>query len=62
MQTCTKCVLPATFPGIIFDEEGVCNYCREYAAAELSNEQEKFSNNALIEQSTENKLTNRKLD
>jgi tRNA(Ile)-lysidine synthase TilS/MesJ len=22
--------LPATFPGISFDEEGVCNYCRSY--------------------------------
>lgn len=27
---CTKCVLPETFPHISFDEDGVCNYCREY--------------------------------
>jgi len=28
MNFCTKCVLPDTFPGISFDEGGVCNYCR----------------------------------
>ena len=27
---CTRCILPGTFPGISFDEEGVCNYCRKY--------------------------------
>ena len=30
MQVCTKCVLPASFPGITFDEEGVCNHCRRF--------------------------------
>ncbi len=30
MRRCTRCILPETFPGIHFDEEGVCNYCREY--------------------------------
>jgi len=28
MKTCLKCVLPETFPGVTFDERGVCNYCR----------------------------------
>ncbi len=28
MIYCKKCVLPETFPGIEFDKEGVCNYCR----------------------------------
>ncbi len=27
---CTRCVLPETIPHIRFDENGVCNYCREY--------------------------------
>ena len=27
MKRCTKCILPETFPGIEFDEKGVCNYC-----------------------------------
>lgn len=30
LRRCTKCVLPETFPGISFDERGVCNYCRDY--------------------------------
>lgn len=30
MRRCTKCVLPETFPGIEFDNEGVCNYCKSY--------------------------------
>lgn len=49
MQICTECVLPATFPGIIFDGEGVCNYCREYAASGLGNEQETFSDQEEVE-------------
>ncbi len=28
--SCRKCVLPSSFPGITFDEEGVCSFCREY--------------------------------
>jgi amino acid adenylation domain-containing protein len=27
---CTACLLPSNYPGIQFDREGVCNYCREY--------------------------------
>jgi len=27
LRLCTRCILPETFPGIIFDDEGVCNYC-----------------------------------
>lgn len=29
-KRCTKCLLPSTFPFIEFDENGVCNYCRNY--------------------------------
>jgi tRNA(Ile)-lysidine synthase TilS/MesJ len=28
MQTCKKCVLNERFPGISFNEEGICNFCR----------------------------------
>lgn len=28
-QRCTRCVLPNTFPGIQFDEMGLCNFCAE---------------------------------
>ncbi len=30
MKICTRCVLPETFPGIKFDDDGVCNFCRAY--------------------------------
>ncbi len=30
MQYCKKCVMPDTRPGSIFDEEGVCQACRNY--------------------------------
>jgi len=27
-KRCVRCILPETFPGIRFDKEGVCQYCR----------------------------------
>lgn len=30
LRRCTRCVLPETFPLIEFDEEGVCNICRNH--------------------------------
>ena len=27
MQRCVKCILPETYPGITFNEEGICNHC-----------------------------------
>lgn len=30
MRRCTKCLLPETFPGINFDNEGVCSICNNY--------------------------------
>lgn len=30
IKRCTKCILPATMPYIKFDDQGVCNYCRNY--------------------------------
>jgi N-acetyl sugar amidotransferase len=32
-QTCTRCVLDTTTKFITFDENGVCNFCRDYDAA-----------------------------
>lgn len=34
MKICSRCVLPETFPGIRYDEDGVCNYCRTFAGKE----------------------------
>jgi len=30
IKRCSRCILPETIPHINFDENGVCNYCREY--------------------------------
>lgn len=30
MNYCKKCILPENYPGISFDTEGVCNFCRAY--------------------------------
>jgi tRNA(Ile)-lysidine synthase TilS/MesJ len=34
MKRCKTCVLPQTFPGVNFDDEGVCNYCRDFRGIE----------------------------
>ena len=36
--TCAKCVLPSTTPGIEFDAEGVCNYCRTHEPMQVQGE------------------------
>jgi asparagine synthetase B (glutamine-hydrolysing) len=35
LKRCTQCILPETFPFIEFDEQGVCNYCRNYKKMEV---------------------------
>lgn len=30
IKRCTKCILPITMPFIDFDEDGICNYCRNH--------------------------------
>lgn len=30
MKICTNCCLPETFPGISFNDEGVCNHCQRF--------------------------------
>jgi glutamine---fructose-6-phosphate transaminase (isomerizing) len=30
LKRCSKCLLPVTFPYIIYDEKGECNYCKNY--------------------------------
>lgn len=36
MKRCTHCVLPATFPGISFTEDGVCSVCSDFTARQAS--------------------------
>ena len=33
---CTNCILPSTFPGISFDDQGVCNHCRRYKGRDIA--------------------------
>ncbi len=40
-QRCTRCILPATFPGISFNEEGVCNHCQRYRGRTVTEAQMK---------------------
>ena len=39
LKICNRCILPETFPGIKFDEQGICNHCRR----DKSTEPEKVS-------------------
>jgi tRNA(Ile)-lysidine synthase TilS/MesJ len=46
IQICERCILPVTFPGIKFDDQGICNNCRreESAAAKAPDKKEKYRN------------------
>ncbi|MCP4374514.1 MAG: hypothetical protein GY797_41390 [Deltaproteobacteria bacterium] len=39
LRRCARCVLPETMPYIEFDDEGVCNYCRNYRKIEVKGHQ-----------------------
>jgi hypothetical protein len=38
-KRCSKCLLPDSYPGIEFDDENVCNFCRDFKKKELLGEQ-----------------------
>jgi len=42
IKRCTQCILPETFPHISFDDEGVCNYCRNYKKRNAPKTKEEF--------------------
>ncbi len=42
MKTCSRCVLPESFPGIRFDKRGVCNFCRDFSPEHLAGKKEEF--------------------
>ncbi len=44
IKRCSRCALPETFPGVKFDESGVCNYCIYH---EINKEREMKSKEAL---------------
>ncbi len=44
MVRCTKCLLPETMPYIKFDNDGVCNYCRNYELRNIPKPKEELFN------------------
>jgi len=38
-RRCSRCVLPETYPGITFDESGVCHLCNSYQKYQLAGEE-----------------------
>ena len=40
LKRCTKCILPETFPNILFDEKGVCNYCNNYVPKKIKSKED----------------------
>ncbi|HNQ50083.1 MAG TPA: 7-cyano-7-deazaguanine synthase [Candidatus Omnitrophota bacterium] len=49
MKICTKCVLPETFPGISFDDQGVCNFCRDFKGEVALKEEKKEYYNKFLD-------------
>ena len=41
MKICSNCILPETFPGISFNNKGVCNYCQRFEGQEAKLTQSK---------------------
>ena len=40
MERCAKCILPKTFPGIKFNNQGICNYCQNHKRFTVKGEKE----------------------
>lgn len=55
VKRCTKCLLPATFPGISFDDKGVCSVCATYQSAKPKLSKEDLYS-LLTNNGTENKV------
>ncbi len=34
LKICSNCILPESFPGIKFNDDGVCNYCQKFSGKE----------------------------
>lgn len=32
IQTCARCIMDTTAPDIVFDDQGICNYCKDFEA------------------------------
>jgi hypothetical protein len=41
LKLCKRCILPETFPGITFNEEGLCNHCQQFQGKETKHSEDK---------------------
>lgn len=41
MKLCNQCILPETFPGIKFDDNGICNHCRRADSTSIDTDEKK---------------------
>ncbi|MCK5057809.1 MAG: hypothetical protein KAT34_14210 [Candidatus Aminicenantes bacterium] len=53
MQVCKKCVLPETYPGISFDEDGICNFCLEFVSREKEEAEGHFTDETALKKALE---------
>ncbi|MCW9033342.1 MAG: 7-cyano-7-deazaguanine synthase [Rhodospirillales bacterium] len=62
MKRCIQCVLPSTFPGISFSEDGVCSICSDFAERKASIGPAKNLNSTLSKAIEAAKSQNRQYD
>ena len=41
MKICKKCILPETFPGIKFNDKGICNHCQRFESSNVNIDEKK---------------------
>ena len=41
LKICSNCILPESFPGVKFNEDGVCNYCQKFSGKEQKLQEDK---------------------
>ncbi len=50
MKICNKCILPETFPGIRFNEQGICNHCQRANNADVDVDEKKTEYHGRLDQ------------
>lgn len=53
MKSCSRCVLPETYPEITFDENGVCNFCNAFDVREEKVSEHRFTNEEELQKALE---------
>ena len=53
MKICNQCILPETFPGIKFDDNGICNHCRRAGSSSTDTDEQKAGYRAKLDRLVE---------